>query len=198
VTERLQAFLRSDAQVFDELSATAESPAVRHQLVAGAKKLAARLPWLPPDDLRCLLPCILQGVIILENNIQVMIRKSNLREVLEHGDQNIAASLVGLRKRVELAELTCLTIEAKRKRYGGEIHLVVPPTSNVPVRHPRPALIKAVVRSHGGTKILQQSVQLRERWLHFREQNFENSLYFSLLAGNLAGEELAPDRVHRQ
>jgi hypothetical protein len=85
VTERLQAFLRSDAQVFDELSATAESPAVRHQLVAGAKKLAARLPWLPPDDLRYLLPCILQRVIILENNIQVMIRKSNLREVLEHG-----------------------------------------------------------------------------------------------------------------
>jgi site-specific DNA recombinase len=59
VTERLQAFLRSDAQVFDELSATAESPAVLHQLVAGAKKLAARLSSLPADDLRDLLACIL-------------------------------------------------------------------------------------------------------------------------------------------
>jgi DNA invertase Pin-like site-specific DNA recombinase len=148
VTERLQAFLRSDAQVFDELSATAESPAVLHQLVAGAKKLAAKLSSLPADDLRDLLACILQRVIIEESNIQVMVRKSDLRELLEHGDQIIAASLVGLRKPLEQTELLCLTIEAKRKRYGGEIHLVVPPNSMVPVRHPRPALIKAVARGH--------------------------------------------------
>jgi site-specific DNA recombinase len=148
VTERLQAFLRSDAQVFDELSATVESPAVLHQLVAGAKKLAARLSSLPADDLRDLLACILQRVIVQENDIQMMIRKNDLRELLEHGDQIIAASLVGLRKPTEPAELLCLTIEAKRKRYGGEIHLVVPPSSSVPVRHPRPALIKAVARGH--------------------------------------------------
>jgi site-specific DNA recombinase len=148
VTERLQAFLRSDAQVFDELSATTESPAVLHQLVAGAKKLATRLSSLPADDLRDLLGCILQRVIVQENNIQVMIRKSELRELLEHGDQIIAASLTGLRKSIEPAEVLCLTIEAKRKRYGGEIHLVVPPHSNAPVRHPRPALIKAVARGH--------------------------------------------------
>jgi len=148
VTERLQEFLRSDAQLFDELSATAEGPAVLHQLLAGAKKLAARLSPLPADDLRDLLTCVLQRVIIQENNIQVMIRKSDLRELLEHGDQIIAASLVVLRRPTEPAELLCLTIEAKRKRYGGEIHLVVPPHSNAPVRHPRPALIKAVVRGH--------------------------------------------------
>jgi site-specific DNA recombinase len=148
ITERLQAFLRSDAQVFDELSASAESPAVLHQLVAGAKKLAARLSSLPADDLRDLLACILQRVIVQENNIQVMIRRSDLRELLEHGDQIIAASLVGLRKSTEPAELLCLTIEARRKRYGGKIHLVVPPSASVPVRHPRPALIKAVARGY--------------------------------------------------
>jgi site-specific DNA recombinase len=149
VTERLQAFLRSDAQIFDELSATAESPDVLHQLVAGAKKLAARLSSLPADDLRDLLACILQRVTVQEDNIQVMIRKSDLRELLEHGaDQIVAARLAGLRKRTEPAELLCLAIEAKRKRYGGEIHIVVPPNSNAPVRHPRPALIKAVARGH--------------------------------------------------
>jgi len=130
------------------LSATAESPAVLHQLVAGAKKLAARLSSLPADDFRDLLACILQRVIVQENNIQVMIRKSDLRELLEHGDQIIAASLVGLRRRTETAELLCLTIEAKRKRYGGEIHIVVSPNSMVPVRHTRPSLIKAVARGH--------------------------------------------------
>jgi len=159
VRERLQAFLRSDAQVFDELSAIAESPAVLHQLVAGAKKLAARLSSLPADDLRDLLACILQRVIVQENNIQVMIRKSELRELLEHGDQIVAASLVGLRKPIESTELLCLAIEAKRKRYGGEIHIVVPQSSSAPVRHPRSALIKAVARGHAWyTKVLEGKV----------------------------------------
>jgi hypothetical protein len=77
-----------------------------------------------------------------------MIRKSDLRELLEHGEQIAAAGLAGSRKSMEPTELTCLTIEAKRKRYGGEIHLVVPPNSSAPLLHPRPALIKAVVRGH--------------------------------------------------
>jgi hypothetical protein len=37
-------------------------------------------------------------------------------------------------------DLICLTIEAKRTRYGGKIHLVVPPSSSAAIRHPRPAL----------------------------------------------------------
>ncbi len=148
VTERLQTFLKSDAQIFDELSATAESPAVMHQLVAVAKKLAIKLSLLPADDLRDLLGCILQMVIVQANNIQVMIRRKDLRELLERGDQRIAASLVGARKATESADLICLSIEAKRKRYGGEIHLVVPPNSSGSVRHPRSALIKAVARGY--------------------------------------------------
>jgi len=159
VTERLQAFLRSDAQVFDELSVATERPAVLHQIVTGAKKLAARLPLLPADDLRDLLVSILQRVIVQENDIQVMIRKSDLRELLEHGDQIVAASLVGLRKPIESTELLCLTIEAKRKRYGGGIHIVVPPNSDAPVRHPRPALIKAVARGHAWyEKVLESKI----------------------------------------
>jgi site-specific DNA recombinase len=148
VSERLQAFLTSDAQVFDELGASGESPAVLHRLGAGAKKLAGRVSSLPADDLRDLFACILQRVIVQENSIQVLIRKSNLRHLLEHEEWTGAASLKSLRHSTQPAELIGLTIEAKRKRYGGEVHLVVPPNSTVPVRHPRPALIKAVARGH--------------------------------------------------
>jgi hypothetical protein len=148
VTERLQGFLKSDGAIFDGLSKTGDSPAVLHPLVAAAKRLAARLPSLPSDDLRELLACFLQSVTVEENNIQVMIRRSDLRQLLEHGDHVIAADLVRLRKPIEPAELICLTIEAKRKQFGGEVHLVVAPNSSVPIRHPRPALIKAVARGH--------------------------------------------------
>jgi site-specific DNA recombinase len=149
VTERLQTFLSSDAPVFDELGTTAESPAVLHQLGAGAKKLAASLSSLPANDLRPLLACILQRVIVRENNIQVMLRKRDLRRLLEHGEQRTnPVNPLGLRNPTEPVDLICLTIEAKRKRFGGEIHMVVSPNSNVPVLHPRPALIKAVARGH--------------------------------------------------
>ena len=146
VTDKLQEFLKSDAELFDGLSVTDDRPAMLQPLVTAAKKLAARLPSLPSDDLRDLLPSFLQSVIIQDNDIQVLIRRTDLRGLLEKGDQIIAANLVALRKPIEPDELICLTIEAKRKQYGGEVHLVVPPNSSVPVRHPRPALIKAVAR----------------------------------------------------
>jgi site-specific DNA recombinase len=74
--------------------------------------------------------------------------RSDLRELLKKGGQITAANPVGLRKPIESAELICLTIAAKRKRYGGEVYIVVPPNSNAPVRHPRPSLIKAVARGN--------------------------------------------------
>jgi hypothetical protein len=42
-----------------------------------------------------------------------------------------------------------LIIEAKRKRCGGEVHLVALPNGSVPVAHLNPALIKAVARAQG-------------------------------------------------
>ena len=76
-----------------------------------------------------------------------MIRRVDLRELLENGDQIIAAKLVGIRRSADASDMICLTVEAKRKRYGGEVHLVVPPSSAGTIRHPRPALIKAVARA---------------------------------------------------
>ncbi len=130
------------------LNATGENPALLQKLVADAKRLAARLPSLPLDDLRDLLASFLQSVIIRENDIQVMIRRRGLRELLGHGDQVIAPNLERRRKPIEPAELICLSIEARLRQYGGEVHLVVAPNLSAPVRHPRPALIKAVARGH--------------------------------------------------
>ncbi len=159
VTERLQGFLKSDGEMFDGLSVTGDSPAVLKPLVTAAKRLAARLTLLPSDDLRDLLGCFLQSVTIGKDNIQVMIRRSDLRQLLEQGDHAIAASLVRVRRPTEPAELICLTIEARRKQYGGEVHLVIAPSSNDSVRHPRPALIKAVARGHSWyEKVLERKV----------------------------------------
>jgi site-specific DNA recombinase len=130
------------------LSITGDSPALLQPLVTAAKKLSTRLPSLSSGDRRNLFICFLQSVIIQENLIQVMIRRTALRELLENGNEILADELIGKRRSVDENDILCLTIEVKRKRYGGEIHLVVPANSTASLRRPRASLIKAVVRGH--------------------------------------------------
>jgi hypothetical protein len=149
VTEKIGAFLKSDAEVFDGLSAEDESPAAIRNLVVAAKKVAARLPSLPLNDLRRLLAVFLNRVIIRESNIHVLISRPELRKFLERGEGVVDGSLPGARKAVDANDLISLTIEAKRKRCGSEVHLVVPPNSDVSAGLPKQSLIKAIVRAHG-------------------------------------------------
>jgi DNA invertase Pin-like site-specific DNA recombinase len=124
VIEKLVSFLKSDADVFDRLGAENESPASTRDLVVAAKKLAARLPSLPSDDLRDVLGAFLRRVAIQENSIEVMLSRKELRLLLENGGKVVASNLC-LRKTVDANDLISLTIEAKSKRCGGEVHLVV-------------------------------------------------------------------------
>jgi site-specific DNA recombinase len=149
VIEKLLAFLKSDADVFDRLSTGDESPALGRNLLATAKKLASRLPSLPADDLRDLLGVFLQRVIIQENSIEMRIRRKDLRQLLESGGKLPAADLLHGVRLTDVDDLISLSMEAKRKRFGGEIHLVVPPNSTLAIAHPKPSLIKAVARAHG-------------------------------------------------
>jgi site-specific DNA recombinase len=129
VTERLHYFLKSDAEVFDQLSAAGESPATVQRLITAAKRLALRLPSLRLAELRDLVPSLLRQVIIHENNIQVLISRTALRLGLEDDGKFFRAHLGGSRESVHASDLICLTVEAKLKRCGGEVHLVVPPNS---------------------------------------------------------------------
>lgn len=151
VTDRLHDFLKSHAELFDGLSPAGESPAVIRPIVAAATKLAARWLLLRSGGLRDLLPSFVRRVVIRENDIQILLSRTDLRQVLESADNFAAADLGGPRKSADAGDLICLTIEAKLKRCGGELHMVVPPNSIVrePSRQAKTSLIKAVARAHG-------------------------------------------------
>ena len=150
VTEKLLSFLKSDAEVFDRLGASAETPAASGQLVAAARKLALRWASLHSEEHRDLLASFVRRVIIQENNIEVLISRADLRQVLEKGDDLVPANLDRPYQSIHPDDLICLTIEAKLKRSGGEVHLVVPPHSGgVSSPQPHPSLIKAVARARG-------------------------------------------------
>ena len=148
VTEKLLSFLKSDAEVFDRLGAAAESPAASGQLVAAAKKLALRWPSLRSDEFRDLLASFVRRIIIQENNIEILISRPDLRQGLEKGDDFVPSDLDRPYQSIHPDDLICLTIAAKLKRSGGEVHLVVPPNSGgVSSPQPNPSLIKAVARA---------------------------------------------------
>jgi site-specific DNA recombinase len=148
VMEKLREFLKSDADLFDGLAQPGDGPATMEPLVTAAKKLAIRLLSIRSVDLRILVNLLLQRVVIREHDIQVEIGRAAMRELLENGDSMNADRLAGIPRSTNANDTICLTIEAKRKRYGGGVYLVVPPNSSAAVRHLRPALIKAVVRGH--------------------------------------------------
>jgi site-specific DNA recombinase len=113
VTEKLLSFLKSDAEVFDRLGAAAESPATSGQLVTAARKLALRWPSLRSEERRDLLASFVRRIIVQENNIEVLMSRADLRQVLEKGDDFVPAHLDHPYQSIHPDDLICLTIEAK-------------------------------------------------------------------------------------
>lgn len=148
VIEKLLAFLKSDADVFDTLNLADESPAIASRLVTAAKQLAARLPSFSSHDLRELLASFLWRITLHKDKIEINIRRKELREQLQNGGKVIPANRLSEGSSVAANDVIRLTVEAKRKRCGGEVHLIVPPNSGVSPEHPKLPLIKAVVRAH--------------------------------------------------
>jgi site-specific DNA recombinase len=88
-------------------------------------------------------------VIIQESKIEIMLSRKELRRLLDNGGKILRDNLLGRRTPIDPNDLISLTIEARRKRCGGEVHLVVPPQYSVSPGTPKPPLIKAVARAHG-------------------------------------------------
>ena len=76
------------------------------------------------------------------------ISSMELRQQLESRGK-ITSGQFSEKRSVAPTDLISLTVEAKRKRCGGEVHLVVPPNYRVSSEHPKLPLIKAVARAHG-------------------------------------------------
>jgi site-specific DNA recombinase len=146
VIEKLLAFLQSDAEVFDGLSLAGERPAVASRLVTAAKQLAMRLASMSSQDLRDLLASFIWRIILRENKIEIKIRSKELRPQLESRGKVSSSSV---KNPVAPSDLISLSVEAKRKRCGGEVHLIVPPSPSVSDEHPKIPLIKALARAHG-------------------------------------------------
>lgn len=135
-----------------------------HGLAKAAKKLSARWTSLSFGELRALLASFLERVVVAESTIQIVFSRKHLRQLLENADQ-LPANLDTTRARSEESDLIRLDIEAKRRRCGGEVHLLIPPGSEPTATQPRASLVKAVARAHSWyLKVLKGACSTSDRW----------------------------------
>jgi hypothetical protein len=83
------------------------------------------------------------------DQIQVTIGRNDLYQLLKNDGKAVANHLTEGRKAADPGDPICLSIEARMKRYGGVVHLVVPPNpTTVPASKTKPSLLKALARAH--------------------------------------------------
>jgi site-specific DNA recombinase len=145
VLERVQTLLRSDAEIFDALGRDKTSPTAVHRILEGAKKVGAQL-MSGSTKPRDLLTSFLRKVVVHNDHIELLIATKRLRELV-FGDKPDGDKDGGNTPSVE-NDILSLTIEARRMKRDGIVHVVVPPSGTEVGRHPRAALVKAVVRGH--------------------------------------------------
>jgi hypothetical protein len=82
VAERFAAFLKSDAELFDAVSAPWERPAVVRPLLSAARKLAAKCVSALALESRKLSVPLLRNIIVHDDGIEVLVGRTELRQRL--------------------------------------------------------------------------------------------------------------------
>ena len=144
---RLRSFLASKGEVFDRLRLETEGTAPIQSLTKSAKRLSEEWASLGFGELRILLSSLIQRVVVDHSNVQIVLSRARLRWLLENGHK-LPADSDTTRIPTTESDLMRLTVDAKRKRCGGEVHLVIPPGSEPMPGQTRSSLVKAVVRAH--------------------------------------------------
>ncbi len=147
VLARLKSFLESAHDVIDSLSLPTDSPSLIQQLTVGAQKRSGQ--WFSDAISRTAIPLkFLHGIVVHQARVEVVLSKRKLREALIP-DPSSASNTNPETARDEQHDLLYLNVDARLKRCGGEVRLVVPPRSTGEVPSDQvPSLLKAIARGH--------------------------------------------------
>jgi site-specific DNA recombinase len=142
VLARLRSLLQFDHEIMDQLGLPTDEPAVTQQLVAAARNTASDWRSAPPQRIHELVSRVIKRVVVHQERVELYVSRSELRHALIKDRSASASQLRG-------DDLFVLEAEAKLKRCGGEVRLVLPPNSKgeIPGRS-SPSLLKAIARAH--------------------------------------------------
>ena len=141
VCHRLQSLLNSPEQLLEATGARSADAAVCKSLITAAKQLTK--VWLAKSltEQREFLQNVIRRIVVCEAELQITIGQSALQAALLSQPSTINGS--------GIQDVFTLTINAKLKRCGWEVRLVIPSGSGNEIsKRPSLPLIKAVARVH--------------------------------------------------
>jgi site-specific DNA recombinase len=137
VLRRLRTLLQSDHEVMDQLGLPTDDPALTQQLVAAARNTASEWISAQSGTIHELVKRAVKRVVVHQQKVEIYVSRSELRRALVKDCSGGSSQPRG-------DDLYALEAEAKLKRCGGEVRLVLPPNSKgeIPERS-SPSLLKA-------------------------------------------------------
>jgi len=147
ICRRLQALLSSPEQLLQAIGVPSEDAATSKALIIAGKQLAKAWLAKSPIEQREFLSNVLGRIVVCERSLEITVLQPALREaLLSHRSAQPTKQEPFLEKGKYVFKLM---IDAKVKRCGGEVRLLVPTDSaNESPSRPIPSLIKAVARAH--------------------------------------------------
>jgi DNA invertase Pin-like site-specific DNA recombinase len=147
ICRKLQALLSSAEQLLQAVGVESEDAAISKALIIAGKHLAKLWLAKSPTEQREFLSNVIGRIIVRETSLEITILQPTMREVLlGHRSTQPVKQEPFLEKEKNVFKLM---IDAKVKRCGGEVRLLVPTDSaNESPSRPVPSLIKAVARAH--------------------------------------------------
>ena len=141
VCSRIQSLLKSPKELLQATEMTSSDAAACNSIITAGKQLARTWPSKSMSEQRELLRDVVGRIVVHETGLQIAIIQSALRTALL-GEQPAHAGK-------STQEVYTITIDARVKRCGWEVRLVVPGGTGTQISA-RPALplIKAVARVH--------------------------------------------------
>jgi DNA invertase Pin-like site-specific DNA recombinase len=147
ICRRLQVLLSSPEQLLQAIGVPSEDAATSKALIIAGKQSAKVWPAKSPIEQREFLSNVIGRMVVRERSLEISILQPALREAL------LGKRSAELTKQEPFLEkgknVFKLMIDARVKRCGGEVRLLVPTHSaNESPSRPVPSLIKAVARAH--------------------------------------------------
>lgn len=147
VSDETRNLLGSPEQLFD-LFAGDDGPTPEHKgrAISNGATLSAGWKGISPGERANLIRVILMRVTAAQNNLEIAVSRSRLRNVIERAGKDIEAPMVRYTKYVS-SDALMINVKIRLKRFWGGSKLIIPgPEVEAPIG-PDNALVKAVARA---------------------------------------------------
>jgi site-specific DNA recombinase len=146
VCAKLQSLLQSTNEVVKFLCVPEDEPEIAQQLITGAKKLADELSTASPSTILDFVRKIVRRVVVHADNIDVEASRAELRASVIRNHSGAPGRIPSKYQEKNFDDLIRLRIEARVKRCGKEMRLVIAPDSST--SQTMTPILKAVARAH--------------------------------------------------